>query len=132
MKTYKTLPLMAALTIFAAGFAHAADGHDHANDHKPAHGGILAMTGGHMDMELVAKTDVIQLYVRNEGKPVDVSKASAKVTLLSGTEKQEVELAPAADRLESKGGYKVGSGTKAVVVVNLPGKPAATARFVLK
>ena len=132
MKTYQTLPLLAALTFFAAGAVYAGAGHDHASDHKPAHGGVLAMTGGHMDMELVARPEVVQLYVRDEGKPVDVTKASARLTLLTGAEKQEVPLAPAGDRLESKGSYKIGAGTKAVAVVNFPGKPAITARFVLK
>ena len=131
MKTYNSLALLAALTRFAARAIHAAEGHNHGHGHKPLHGGFVTEVKG-MDYELVAKPDVLQLYVRDHGKPVDVSKAKAKVTLLAGAEKQEVELAPAADRLESKGSYKVGAGTKAVVVVNLPGKPAATARFVLK
>lgn len=131
MKTYKPLPLMAALAILAAGVTHAAEGHNHGHEHKPLHGGFVTEVKD-MDYEFVAKPDALQLYVSDHGKPVDISKASAKVTLLAGTEKQEVELAPAADRLESKGGYKVGAGTKAVVVVNLPGKPAATARFVLR
>ncbi len=131
MKTYKNLPLMAALTLFSAGAAYAADGHNHGHEHKPLHGGFVTEVKD-MDYELVAKPDVLQLYVRDHGKPVDVSKASAKVTLLAGAEKQEVELAPAAEKLEAKGSYKVGPGTKAVVVVNLTGKPAATARFVLK
>jgi hypothetical protein len=131
MKTHKTLPLMAALTLFSAGAAYAADGHNHGHEHKPLHGGFVTEVKD-MDYELVAKPDVLQLYVRDHGKPVDVSKASAKVTLLAGAEKQEVELAPAADKLEAKGSYKVGAGTKVVAVVNLPGKPASIARFVLK
>jgi hypothetical protein len=81
-----------------------------------------------MDYELVAKPTVIQLHLRDHGKPADVSKASAKVTLLTGTEKQEVELKPAGDKLEATGSFKVGPGTKAVAVVTIGGKPA-TARF---
>jgi hypothetical protein len=60
-----------------------------------------------------------------------VSGASAKITLLSGAEKQEAELKPAGDRLEAAGSFKVGPGTKAVVVVTAKGKPS-TARFTLK
>jgi hypothetical protein len=131
MKTNKTLPLVAALTIFTASFAYAAEGHNHGHEHKPLHGGFVTEVKD-MDYELVAKPDVLQLYVRDHGKAVDVSKASAKVTLLVGAEKQEVVLAPAADKLEAKGSYKFGAGTKAVVMISLPGKPAATARFVLK
>ena len=55
----------------------------------------------------------------------------AKVTLLTGTEKQEVELKPAGDKLEATGSFKVRAGTKAVAVVTVAGKPA-TARFTLK
>jgi hypothetical protein len=63
---------------------------------------------------------------------MDVSKASAKLTLLSGSEKQEVELKPEAGKLEAKGAFKVGPGTKAVAVVTNAGKTLGTARFTLK
>jgi hypothetical protein len=97
----------------------------------------LALAGGvvvevkDMDYELVAKPTTIQLFLRDHGKAADVSKASAKVTLLTGTERQEVELKPAGDKLEATGSFKVGPGTKAVAVVTVAGKPA-TARFTLK
>ncbi|MDH1507991.1 hypothetical protein, partial [Aeromonas caviae] len=84
-----------------------------------------------MDYELVAKPDVLQLYVRDHGKPVDVSRATAKITLLSGSDKQEIDLKPSGDKLEAKGSFKVAPGTKVVAQVNLASK-AATARFVLK
>ncbi len=104
--------------------------HDHAHAHKPLHGGVVVEVKD-IDYELVAKPDTIQLHVRDHGKPADVSKASAKVTLLTGSEKQEVELKPAGDRLEAAGSFKIGPGTKAVAVVTIGGKPA-TARFSLK
>ena len=85
-----------------------------------------------MDYELVAKPAAIQLHLRDHGKPADVSKASAKLTLLTGTEKQEVELKPAGDKLEATGSFKVGPGTKAVAVVTMSGKPAGTVRFTIK
>jgi hypothetical protein len=84
-----------------------------------------------MDYELVAKPTVVQLYLRDYGKQPDLSKASAKLTLLTGADKQEVELKPAGDKLEATGNFKVGAGTKAVVVVMIAGKPS-TARFTLK
>ena len=71
------------------------------------------------------------MHLRDHGKPADVSKATAKVTMLSGTEKQEVELKPAGDKLEATGNFKVGAGTKAVAVVSVAGK-AATVRFSIK
>ena len=57
---------------------------------------------------------------------------SAKLTLLTGTEKQEVELKPAGDKLEATGSFKVGPCTKAVAVVIMSGKPAGTVRFTIK
>jgi hypothetical protein len=125
----KTLTLLAALALSAA--AHAAGDHHHAgDDHKPLHGGIVAATK-RMDYELVAQPTTIRLYLRDHGKAADTSKASARLTLLSGSEKQEVELKPAGDKLEATGSFKLGPGTKAVAVVTLAGKPLGTVRFVL-
>jgi hypothetical protein len=122
---------LAALALALAGSAFAADGHHRAgDDHKPMHGGVVTATKL-MDYELVAKPAAIQLYLRDHGKAADLSKASAKLTLLSGTEKQEVELKPAGDKLEATGSFKVGPGTKAVAVVTVAGR-ASTARFILK
>lgn len=123
--------LLAVAALAVASAAQAAGGHDHAHAHEPLHGGVVVEVK-HMDYELVAKPDTIQLYVRDHGKPADVSKTGAKLTLLSGSEKQEVELKPAGDRLEATGTFKVGAGTKAVAVITNAGKPAGTARFTLK
>jgi hypothetical protein len=128
----KTPALIAAIALSLAGSAFAAGDHHHAgDDHKPMHGGIVAPTKL-MDYELVAKPTMIHLYLRDHGKAADVSKATAKLTLLSGTEKQEVELKPAGDKLEATGTFKVGPGTKVVAVVTIAGKPAGAVRFALK
>jgi hypothetical protein len=127
----KAIHLMTALFITSTGPAFAADGHNHGHEHKPLHGGIVTEVKD-MDYELVAKPDTLQLHLRDHGKAVDVSKASAKVTLLAGSEKMEVELKPAGEKLEARGVFKVTAGTKAVALVSLPGKSPATARFVLK
>jgi hypothetical protein len=115
--------LVAAL--MPAGYAMAHD------DHSPKHGGIVT-PGKAADYELVAKPNVIQLYVYDHGKPKDISKMSAKLTVLSGGEKQEVALKPAGDKLEATGSFKVGAGTQAVAVVTDAGKSLGTARFTLK
>lgn len=128
MKT-KTLLSTIALTLATTAFA-AGEKHEHAHEHKPLHGGVVVEVKD-IDYELVAKPTVIQLHLRDHGKPADVSKATAKVTMLSGTEKQEVELKPAGDKLEASGNFKVGAGTKAVAVVSVAGK-AATVRFSIK
>jgi len=119
-----------ALMLMASGVVFAADKHDHGHEDKPLHGGLVTEIKD-VDYELVAKPDVLQLYVRDHGKPVDVSRATAKITLLSGSDKQEIDLKPSGDKLEAKGSFKVAPGTKVVAQVNLASK-AATARFVLK
>ena len=123
----KTQALFASITLALAGSAFAA-GDKH--DHKPLHGGV-AVEVKDMDYELVAKPTMIQLHLRDHGKAADLSKATAKLTLLTGTEKQEVELKLAGDKLEATGSFKVGPGTKAVAIVTVAGKPS-TARFTLK
>ncbi len=123
------LKLHLAATSIAWALAGAA-GATGTHDHSPQHGGVVVETKL-VDLELVARPTVIQLHLRDHGKPADVSKATARLTLLNGTEKQEVELKPTGDRLEATGSFKVGPGTKAVAVVMLAGKPT-TARFTLK
>jgi hypothetical protein len=118
--------IAAAIALVLASTAHASGAHDH----SPKHGGVVTEVKD-MDYELVAKSNAIQLYLRDHGKKVDMSKATAKVTLLTGAEKQEVELKPTGDKLETTGSFKVGPGTKAVAVVTVNGKPS-TARFTLK
>lgn len=118
------LALAAAMAL--AGAAQA--GGDH--HHGPSHGGVFIE--GKLDFEVVARPDLIQVYVGDHGKPVKIEGAKGKVTLLNGSEKTEVELAPVGDRLEAKGSFKVGKGTKGVAMVVLAGKPAAMARFELK
>lgn len=98
--------------------------------HKPMHGGVLT-TVKDIDYELVATPTTLRLYVRDHGKAVDLSKASAKLTLLTGAEKQEVDLKPSGEKLEVSGSFKVSAGTKAAAVISLGGKQS-TARFVLK
>ena len=126
----KLISTTLALMVMTSGTAFAADKHAHGHEDKPLHGGLITEIKD-VDYELVAKPDVLQLYVRDHGKPVDVSKATAKITLLSGSDKQEIDLKPSGDKLEAKGSFKVAPGTKVVAQVNLASK-AATARFVLK
>lgn len=125
--TTRTLAACITLALAAAAPAGWAAG---AHDHQPRHGGVVVEVKD-MDLELVARPTVIQLYLRDHGQAADLSKATARVTLLSGSDKQEVALKPAGDRLEATGSFKVGPGTKAVAVVTVAGKPS-TARFSLK
>ena len=127
--TVRSLLLAASLVAVAVAGTALAHGDEHA--HTPLHGGVVTEVKD-MDYELVAKPGVVQLYLRDHGKPADVAKASAKLTLLAGTDKQDVELKPAGDKLEATGSFKTAAGTKAVVVLRMDGKPASTARFTLR
>lgn len=127
----KTVRFAAALA-FAAGAAitnplFAAGEHSHAT--QPLHGGVLVVVKD-IEYELVAKPEALQLHLRDHGKPVDVSNANAKLILLTGTEKQEVELKPAAGVLAAKGSFRVPAKTKVMATVWIAGK-SSTARFVL-
>ena len=126
----KLTTFVLAVSLLASGITIAAEKHNHGHDHKPLHGGIVVESKD-MDYELVAKPDLLQLYLRDHGKPMDVSKASAKITLLAGTEKQDIELKPSGNSLEAKGQFKISAGTKAVAQVNIAGKMSSV-RFTLK
>jgi hypothetical protein len=123
MKLYALL--FAAFLLPSAAFA----GGKH--DHSPKHGGIV-VEAKDMDYEIVAKPDLMQIYLRDHDKPMKVDGAKAKVTLLNGSEKSEVELQPAGDKLEAKGTFKVAKGTKGIALVTLAGKSATTVRFEVK
>ncbi len=127
----KMQALFASIVLAMASSAFAAGEHNHAHEHKPLHGGVVVEVKD-IDYELVAKPTMIQLHLRDHGKSADISKATAKLTLLSGTEKQEVELKPAGDKLEATGSFKVVPGTKVVAIVTIAGKPSGTVRFALK
>ena len=84
-----------------------------------------------MNYELVATQGELALYVSDHGKPVDLAGATAKLTLLSGTQKQDVALAPAGNALRAKGDFKLAAGTKVLASVKTASGAASTARFTL-
>ena len=77
-----TLLISLILSLSNAAWAGPSDA-----EHKPMRGGVL-VTVKDIDYELVANPTALRLFVRDHGKPVDVSKTTAKLTLRSGTEKQ--------------------------------------------
>lgn len=134
-----TIAALAALAFATA--SHAADDHKgHAHDAKAAaahpheakaqHGGVVAVVKD-INYELVATPGELALYVSDHGKPLDLAGATARLTLLSGTQKQEVALAPAGNALRAKGAVSVAPGTKALVSFQPKAGPAASARFTL-
>ena len=125
----KLSQLILAVAVSACGTAFAADNHGH--DIKPMHGGAVA-EAKEVEYELVASADKLQLYMRDHGKPVAVAGMTAKVTLLAGSEKQDVQLQAGDGKLEAAGSFKVPAGTKVVVAVSKAGKSIASVRFTLK
>ncbi len=127
MKSIRTLAFATLLGMATLGIAQASPDHDT----TPKHGGIVTVVKD-IDYELVARPDRLTLHVRDHGKVVDLSQASAKVTLLTAGQKQEAALAPAGTKLEATGQFKIAKGTRLVALISLPGKAAITARFEVK
>lgn len=127
MKNQITFLAAIAFVAFSAGKVLAAGDHGHA----PKNGGIVVETKAG-DFEIVAKPDLLQVYVSDHGKTVSLNGAKAKVTLLNGAEKTDAELIPAGDKMEAKGTFKVSKGTKGVAVMTWAGKSPVTARFEVK
>lgn len=122
--------LLSAAALALASHAYAADEHSHGA--KPLHGGIVTEASD-IEFELVAKADAITLYVRDHGKGVATQGATGKLTVLTGADKADGALTPAGDnKLEAKGSFKLGPGTKLVATVNLQGKKPINMRFALK
>lgn len=125
------LSIVAAVcTALAAPAVQAQDKHG-GGAHTPKHGGVVVEVKD-ADLELVAKPDAIVLHVSDHGKPMKLTSGSGKVTVFNGNDKVEAPLALVGDRLEAKGAFKVGSGTKVLAEVSLNGKPPVAARFTLK
>ena len=123
MKTLAAAALLLACAITLPAFA--------AEDHAPKHGGVVVETKAG-DLELVAKPELIVIHVSDHGKPMKLTSGSGKVTVFNGNDKSEAPLALVGDKLEAKGSFKVGAGTKLLAEVSLNGKPAVSARFTLK
>jgi hypothetical protein len=118
----KLTSILFAGALLVSGAAFAAGDHGHA--HKPLHGGVV-VEAKDMDYELVVKPDLTQLYLRDHGKPVSVSSGTVKLTLLTGADKQEVELKPVGGKFEAKGSFKTTATTKALATVLINGKSSA-------
>ena len=95
------------------------------------HGGVVA-TASDLGFELVGIPGGVAIYVDDHGKPMAPTGMTGKLTVLNGSARSEAELVAAGDKLEAKGSFKVGAGTKVLADVALNGKPAITARFTLK
>ena len=125
----KLKPIAVALTlgfVLAQSLAIAGGTHDVA----PKHGGIV-VSSNHVDYEIVAKPELLQIYMGDHGKPIKIESGNAKITLLNGSEKTQTELLPVAGKFEAQGSFKVAKGTKGIALVTFGGK-TSTVRFAVK
>ena len=113
--------LLCALSLPTAALAHAEHG-------QPQFGGVVA-EAGEAQFEVVGKDGKLVVHVTNHGAPLDTVGATGKLTVLSGTNKQDIQLKPAGgNRLEGVGSYA--AGAKLLLQVQLLGKKPLQARAV--
>ena len=113
--------LLCALSLPTAALAHAEHG-------QPQFGGVVA-EAGEAQFEVVGRDGKLVVHVTNHGAPLDTVGATGKLTVLSGTSKQDIQLKPAGgNRLEGAGSYA--AGAKLLLQVQLPGKKPLQARAV--
>lgn len=118
-----TFPLILA-AVFAAQPLAAHEGHG-----QPMHGGIVA-EAGHAQFEIVARDGRITVHASNHGAPLATAGASGKLTVLTGTNKQEIPLqASGQDRLQGQGSLT--AGDKLLLNVIWPGQKPLQARAVV-
>ncbi len=101
---------------------------DGIHDHPSLYGGKVFVAKD-IDVELVAKNDLVQIYLRDHGKPIDIKGGSAKLTLLNGVSKQEYELSASKGIFELKGSFNLEKGAKAIAIIKF-GNQVVTARYV--
>lgn len=125
--TLRAASLAATLTLLSTP---AWCGGNHA--HKPAHAGVAIQSAG-LNLELVAKSDLLTLYVTDHGKPVAVTGGHASATIYSSSGKTEITLRPTGEnKLTANGDFKTGLGVRVAVVLNLPNKGEIKGNFRLK
>ena len=113
--------LLCALSLPTAALAHAEHG-------QPQFGGVVA-EAGEAQFEVVGKDGKLVVHVTNHGAPLDTVGATGKLTVLTGTSKQDIQLKPAGgNRLEGAGSYA--AGAKLLLQVQLLGKKPLQARAV--
>jgi hypothetical protein len=112
--------------------AHATYAHEDAPQ-APQHGGLVSEAASGHNAELSTAGGMLMVYLRDHaGAPLDSAGAQAELTLLSGSAKQVLPLAPAGgNSLMAQGATQAAAGSKAVLKLTLAGKPAELFRFVL-
>lgn len=101
---------------------------------KPKHQGVMAEATTGTRAELSTQGNMLMVYLTTHSDQAIATKgAVAELTLLNGSEKQMVKIAPSGDNsFMVQGQYKVISGTKALLKVTLSGKSTEQFRFAVK
>jgi hypothetical protein len=120
---FKKLAAALALAMLASSV------HSHGQP-KAQHGGVVA-TANDLTFELVAQGERTSLYVFDHGKAMDAKAFSGKLTVLTGTQRSEAELAAVgANRLDAA--IPVSKGAKVVATLTVSGRSPMTVRFASK
>ncbi len=101
---------------------------------KPKHQGVMAEASSGTRAELSTQGNMLMVYLTTHSDQAIATKgAVAELTLLNGSDKQTVKIAPSGDNsFMVQGQYKAMAGTKALLKVTLPGKSVEQFRFALK
>lgn len=103
-----------------------------AHGDKPRFGGVVS-SAEDISFELVDAGGKAKVYVSDHGKPVAMTGASGKLTVLNGGEKTELPLeAAGGNALAAKGDAKLAKGAKAIAAVTFADKRTVNVRFVVK
>jgi len=129
MKVIATVVIALSIALLPA-VSHAADSHDHGK--RGANGGELVDAGPY-HLELVVKGQELALYVLDgKNKKVAVDGGKATATVMSGSNKATIALAPASpgdNLLKGAGKFEANEDMRVLVSVTLAGKPVQQARF---
>ncbi|WP_341238103.1 hypothetical protein [uncultured Limnobacter sp.] len=127
MKKFTPFLACAVLTMAFATNSVWAQQDDHSMN--PRHGGVV-VEASHVQFELVNRPDGVQLFARDHGKPVDMSKAAGKLTvLLNNKEKLDIALTGQAESLSGKSPVTIDQPYVALAFVKMPSGKNITARF---
>ncbi|WP_419815878.1 hypothetical protein [Glacieibacterium sp.] len=99
---------------------------------KPEHGGQVQMNGETL-FELATTPAGTMLYVSEDDEPVTATAMTAKLSITSGTAKQEVAMTPAAGNSFVAKGLKLAKGAKVgVMVIDGTTKARSSTIFTIK
>ena len=97
------------------------------------HGGVVSEAASGTAAELSTQDNMLMVYLLDhDGSPIQSKGAVAEVTLLNGAKKQVLPLAASGENsLMASGELQAVAGTKALLKLTMPGKPAELFRFVV-